>query len=147
MSSPSPEAEPRRRRRRRGVLFALLIGLAAFGLVGAAAATLGGIGGQKLGADDTVVASCDTDGVTLAYTTTYDSTSGTYKVTAVTVSGINTACNTENMSVTLKDSTGASLGTGTAVVNVSASPFAQSVTIAPTAAAKSVVGASVVISG
>jgi hypothetical protein len=145
MPTPSPEAEPRRRRR--GILFALLIGLAAFGLVGAAAASLGGLGGQKLGADDSVVASCDTDGVTLAYTNTYDPTTGVYRVTAVTVSGINTACNTESMSVTLKDSTGASLGTGTAVVNVSAAPFAQTVTIAPTAAAKSVVGAAVVISG
>jgi hypothetical protein len=146
MSSPSPEAEPRRRHRR-GILLALLIGLAAFGLVGAAAASLGGLGGQKLGADDTVVASCDTDGVTLAYTTAYDATSGVYRVSAVTVSGINTACNTENMSVTLKDSTGASLGTGTAVVNVSVAPFSQTVTIAPTAAAKSVVGAAVVITG
>jgi hypothetical protein len=145
MPTPSPEAEPRRRRR--GVLFALLIGLAAFGLVGAAAASLGGLGGQKLGADDTVVASCDTDGVTLAYTTAYDATAGTYKVTGVTISGINTACNTETMAVTLRDSTGASIGTGSAVVNVSAAPFAQTVTIAPTAAAKSVVGASVVISG
>jgi hypothetical protein len=145
MSTPSPEAEPRRRRR--GILFALLIGLAAFGLVGAAAATLGGLGGQKLGADDTVVASCDTDGVNLAYTNTYDSTSGNYKVTAVTISGINTACNTETMSVTLRDGTGASIGTGSAVVNVSAAPFSQTVAIAPTASAKAVVGAAVVISG
>jgi hypothetical protein len=145
MSSPSPEEEPRRRRR--GVLFALLIGLAAFGLVGAAAASLNGLGGQKLGADDTVVASCDTDGVTLAYTNTYDQPTGMYRVTAVTVSGINTACNTEQMSITLKDAGGNSIGTGTAAVNVTVAPFSQTVTIAPTASAKAVVGAAVVISG
>jgi hypothetical protein len=145
MSTPSPEAEPRRRRR--GILFALLIGLAAFGLVGAAAASLNGLGGQKLGADDTVVASCDTDGVNLAYTNAYDATTGIYRVTAVTISGINVACNTESMSVTLKDNTGASLGTGTAVVNVAGPGFAQTVAIAPTASAKAVVGAAVVISG
>jgi hypothetical protein len=141
MSTPSPEAEPPRRRR--SVLFALLIGLAAFGLVGAAAASLGGLSGQKLGADDSVVASCDTDGVTLAYTTAYDATSGVYRVTGVTVGGINAACSGESMSVTLKDGTGASLGTGTASVGGTS----QAVTIAPTAAAKSVVGAAVVISG
>ena len=141
MSTPSPEAEPRRRRR--GVLFALLIGLAAFGLVGAAAASLGGLGGQKLGADTGVVASCDTDGVTLAYTNAYDAVSGEYVVTDVTVSGINAACAGENMSVTLKDGTGASLGTGSATVGGTS----QAVTLAPTASAKAVVGAAVVISG
>jgi hypothetical protein len=144
-NTSSPETTPRRRRR--PVLFALLIGLAAFGLVGAAAATLGGLGGQKLGADNTVVASCDTDGVTLAYTNTYDTATSAYKVTAVTVSGINTACNTETMSVTLRDSTGASLGTGSAVVNVAVAPFSQTLAIAPTASAKGAVGAALVITG
>jgi hypothetical protein len=141
MSTPSPEAEPRRRRR--GILFALLIGLAAFGLVGAAAATLGVSGGQNLGANDVVVASCDTNGVTLAYTNSYSA--GTYNVTSVTVSGIDTACAGETMSVTLSGAGGTSLGSGTAVVPVGGGT--QAVTIAPVAPAKSVLGASVVISG
>jgi hypothetical protein len=141
MSTPSPEAEPRRRRR--GVLFALLIGLAAFGLVGAAAASLGGLGGQKLGADASVVASCDTDGVNLAYTNAYDPASGVYRVTGVTVSGIDAACAGETLSVTLKDSGGASLGTGSGTV----AGASLAVTLAPTASANAVVGAAVVISG
>lgn len=141
MSEPSPEAEPRRRRR--GILFALLIGLAAFGLVGAAAASLNGLGGQKLGADDTVVASCDTDGVALAYTNSYDPATGVYRVSSVTVSGIAAACATETISVTLRDGTNANLGSGTATVGGTS----QAVAIAPTASAKAVTGAAVVISG
>ena len=48
--------------------------LAVFAYVHCAAASLGGISGASIGADSTVVASCDTDGVTTSYTTSYDGT-------------------------------------------------------------------------
>ena len=66
-------------------------------------------------------------------------------MTSVTVSGIDTACAGETMSVTLSGAGGASLGSGTAVVPVGGGT--QAVTITPVAPAKLVLGASVVISG
>ena len=43
--------------------------LLAMGISGAAAASLGGLSGGSLGADDQVIASCDTDGISSSYTT------------------------------------------------------------------------------
>jgi hypothetical protein len=136
------DPQPENRRRRRGVLFALLFALAAFGLVGAAAATLGGLGGQKLGADDGTVLSCDTDGVTLAYATSYDAASSQYVVTAVNVTGIAAPCVGETISVTLHDAANTTVSSGTATV----AGATQLVTITPVSA-KAVTGAAVVITG
>ena len=55
-------------------------GLAVTGGVFASAASLGGVESANLGSSATVVASCDTDGVTVDYSTAYDSASGTYLV-------------------------------------------------------------------
>ena len=143
MINERSQPEPRSRVRGRGPVVAVLAGLLAFGVVGAAAASLGGLGGKNLGADDSVVASCDTDGVSIAYTNAYDATSGLYKVTSVTVSGIAATCSGQSMSVTLRDTANVSLGTGTAIV----AGTSQAVAIAPTASAKLVTGAAVVITG
>jgi hypothetical protein len=139
--------DPKSSRRRKATL-AVLLGFATTGVLAASAASLGGLSSKNLGADDTVVAACDANGVTVSYTTAYDALLGGYKVTSAVVAGIAPACNNQAISVTLRDGTGASLGTATGTV-VSPGPgdgtFA--VNYAATVSAKAVVGASVVISG
>jgi hypothetical protein len=77
---------------RKATVIAGGLGVLAFGGVIASAATLGTISNASLGAGVQVVASCDTNGVTVAYQTTFDATLGKYKVTSVDVSGIDAAC-------------------------------------------------------
>lgn len=82
----------------------LLGGLAAASLAGvvvAAAATLGGVSVNQLGAGSAVVSSCDDDGVALDYVVAFDGGSGTYVVTDVDVSGIDAACGGAELSVAL----------------------------------------------
>lgn len=93
--------------RSRRTLLAVLGGIVAFAIVVGAAASLGGLTSTNLGADDNVVASCDTDGITSAYTTLYNTavTPGAafagYKVNDVTIAGVAAACTGQAMSVTL----------------------------------------------
>ena len=132
-------------KRRKRIGAALLAGAAALGVVGASAASLGGITSNSLGADTAVVGSCDTDGVTLAYTNGYDAALGRYQTTSVGVTGIAVACAGKSLLLTLKDATGVSLGTGTV-----ASISGTSATVAmggSGANANLVVGAAAVISG
>ena len=124
----------------------VLIALAVFGLFGgvvASAATLGGLTSRREGAGDTLVAACDTDGVSVAYTTAYSATTGKYQVTVATVSGISGACNGQSLAITLRGTGGASLGAGSATV-VSTS---QAVPITGGAAADTVSGVAIVITG
>lgn len=112
---------------------------AAFGM----AASLGGNTSGSLGADDAVVASCDTDGVTTAYAQVYNTTgSPGYKVDTVTVGGIAAACNGESISAVLTGAAGASLETVTGTVS------GTSVTLdfAATTLVESVAGIHIVIS-
>ena len=113
-----------------------------FGIVAAAAASLGGVTSPSLGADVVTVSSCDTDGVTLAYTNSYDSTLGRYQTTSVAISGINVACNTKTASLTLKDSASASLASGSAVIAAGAATITLS---GSGANANAVTGAAVLI--
>ncbi len=125
-----------------GVLLAAAVGA---GLAGASAATLGGITSQGLGADDQVVSTCDSDGMTSAYTTAYSATAQTYQVTVVTFSGVNAACNGKSVSLTLRNGT-TSLGTTTAAsITVAASSF--SITLSSPIAATSINGLSLLITG
>ena len=135
-------AAPQRHTR---IVAAIIAGAAAIGVVGASAASLGGITSNSLGADTAVVGSCDSDGVTLAYTNTYDATLGRYQTTSVGVSGIAAACAGKALALTLKDATGVSLGSGTvaAIVGTTAT-----VTLGGSGAnANAVVGAAAVITG
>lgn len=109
----------------------------------AMAASLGGLSAQQLGANTTVVAPCDTNGVNLTYTTGYNATAGRYDVTSATVSGIAAACTGQNLALTLADSSFAALGSGTATVTGAS----HTVTFTPTVNAEAVVRAAVVISG
>ena len=107
--------------RSRRTVLALLGGILAFALIAGAAASLGGITSGDLGADDAVVASCDTNGVTTSYTSVYSAT-GTagYKVDDVTVGGISDNCDGQSMTVTLTGASNAELGTITQAVPTAA---------------------------
>jgi hypothetical protein len=98
-------------------VLAVLGGILVFALVVAAAASLGGITSATLGADDSVVASCDTNGVTTAYSSVYNTTTTAgFKVNDVTVGGIDDACDGLSMTITLTGAANASLGSATQVV-------------------------------
>ena len=132
------------RSRRKRIALAVIVTATLLGVVAASAASLGGITSGNLGADTGVVASCDTDGVTLAYTNSYDATLGRYQTTSVSVSGINTACNTKAISLTLKDASNVSLASGSGTVAAGAATLTMS---GSGANANVVVGAAVVING
>lgn len=87
-------------------LIALAAGIAVTGGVFASAASLGGVQSTSLGSSATVVASCDTDGVALDYSTAYNAESGTYVVNSVTVDNINDACKGQMIEVSLENDKG-----------------------------------------
>lgn len=87
-------------------LIALAAGIAVTGGVFASAASLGGVQSTSLGSSATVVASCDTDGVALDYSTAYNAESGTYVVNSVTVDNINDACKGQVIEVSLENDKG-----------------------------------------
>ncbi|MFN8052038.1 MAG: hypothetical protein U0Q22_11405 [Acidimicrobiales bacterium] len=145
-TSTDPSTDTRsaaQRRRRRRTVGALMMSAASLAVVGASAASLGGVTSPALGADTTVVASCDTDGVTLTYTNTYDATLGRYQTTAVGVTGIDASCVGLSLSITLKNGAGTSLGGGTVG---SISGTSESVTLSGAGAdASAVAGAAIII--
>jgi hypothetical protein len=120
---------------RKRTLLALLLSLVVFGGVFATANTLNGITSAKVSADNTTIASCDPDGVSTSYGTAWDTTDKRYEVTSVTVSGVADTCDGETLSVSLTDSTGAQIGTGsTAIPTSAATSFV--VTLSTAASAK-----------
>ncbi len=129
----------------RRILIALAGGVLSAGLVGASAATLGGLTGASLGADDQIVAACDTDGITVGYTTSYSAAAQTYQVTAVNFTAVNAACNAKAASVSLRNGT-TNLGT-TNVASITVAASAFSITLGAAVTASSVNGLSLVISG
>lgn len=141
--------------RMKGRLIAgLLLGATVFAAVFGMAASLGGIDADKLGADDQVIAACDTTGgiassYTVAYTTT--GTAG-YKVGDVTISKIDDSCNGGKMSITLTGASSAKLAEKTVPVAVNSTAVtpdtSDTVSFSDTnTLAESVTGIHVVISG
>lgn len=82
---------------------AVLGTLAAFGFLTASASTLGGVSSAGVGADQTIVAACDNDGIALDYTTTYNANTNSYRTSAVTLSGVAAACQGKTYKVALSD--------------------------------------------
>lgn len=130
---------------KRRILISVLIALVVFAGVLAMAASLGGITSATVGADDTVVASCDTDGVTASYATAWDATDERYEITSVTVGGVSDTCDGQTMSVSLTDSSGAQIGTGSMAIPTSAAT-SHTVTLSTAPSAELTVGLHVVIS-
>jgi hypothetical protein len=84
---------------------AVLGALIAAALVSASAATLGGLNSDTLGANDDVVAACDTNGIDMSYSYAYNAASQWYDVTAVNFTNVNAACDTLSASISLANGT------------------------------------------
>ena len=128
------------------ILIAVAVALAVFGGTFAFAASLGGVTTGSVGDSAAVVASCDTDGVTTAFSTpSWDATDKHYDMSSMDITGINAACDTHPIRVTLTDSTGASLGEATGTVG-SVTSGQATVTFASPVYTQDVEGVEVVIS-
>jgi hypothetical protein len=117
------------------LLVSLIAGTAVFGSVFAFAASLNGVDSDNLGADDDVVASCDTDGITTSYTVAYAAANDRWEVTHVVVGGLAALCEGETLSLTLTDSTDAVIGTASALVGPTTTSQSFDVTEDPSAEA------------
>jgi hypothetical protein len=123
-------------------LIAVAVALAVVGGTFAFAASLGGVTTGTVGDSATVVASCDTDGVTTSFSSpAWDSGLKHYGVSTLAVSSINAACNGDTIKATLTDSGGASLGEATGSV----ASGAASLTFSPAVASSAVQGIEIVI--
>ncbi len=118
--------------------------LIAVGALTASAATLGRLDSTSLVPGQSVVASCNTAGIALAYTNVYDAASNDYQTTAVTLSGVATSCVGKHYQLTLTDGV-AVLGESTGTVTLVAG--SQTVTLTAPASARAVTHASLVITG
>ena len=100
-----------------------------FSLIAASAASLNGISTAELGADSTVVASCDADGVDVDYNWNYiNGDPGLFDVVSVDVSGIDSACNGFDLYVELGDQS-VSLGSGSVnAIDTSSQPVTVAIT-------------------
>ena len=117
---------------------------AGFGLVTAHAALLP-VSSARVGAGEGIVAACDTDGVSVAYTNVFDTTIADYRTTGVTVSGLAAACTGRVLSVTIRSSVDASLWQGSATV--AASSVAMSVPSVPLVRSAAIAGWAVTVTG
>ncbi len=104
--------------RQKKTLFAFVLALTIFGAVYGFAATLN-VGTNQLSAGNAAVASCETVGTpTGTYAVAYDSTLPGYKVSLVTVTGIDAACVGKTVAVQPTGALNVALGaplTGTAI--------------------------------
>ncbi len=119
-------------------------GLAAFGILTASAASLGGLTSSSLGADNTVIASCDTDGITMTNTNAYDAATNAYKTGSISLAGVNAACNAKAYKLTLSDGA-ASLNETSGTLTVTAG--AATLTLSASVDSKSITKTALVISG
>lgn len=107
----------------------VLAALATSAVAGSALAAQLGLAGSKVGAGNTAVVACDTDGFTQSYTTSRG------KVTAVTVGGIaDPACEGGALAVTLTNSAGTSIGRAgpqTVPTDGDALPNSMTLTLSP----------------
>jgi len=105
-----------------------------FGGFVAIAASLGGLTTDNLGADNSAVAACDTDGVTTTYTISYDATDARHEVATTDVGGVAGGCVGQTVTVTLTNAAGTALDTSSATaaspttsVNTTTAPDAEAV--------------------
>jgi hypothetical protein len=120
----------------RRTIAGVVAGLTVFGAVFAMAASLGPITSGQVGASDAAVTACDTDGVTTSYASSWDATDERYEVTSVTVTGIANACDGRPLSVSLTQTDGTQIGSGTVTVPSDALAFTATVTLSTAASAQ-----------
>jgi hypothetical protein len=130
---------------RKRTMIAILAGLLVFASVFAMAASLGGITSTEVGADNTVVAACDTDGVTTSYATGWDAVDKRYEITSVTVGSVSDTCDGDTLSVTLTNAAGDQIGTGSLAIPTSAAT-SHVVALSTASSAKLTEGVHVLIS-
>ena len=107
-----------------------------------------GVSGRTLGAGTAVVASCDTDGVTLSYASTYDTTSGTYRTASVTVNGLSNACDGKSLDITLRGASNVIISSGSIpLLSLPIGATVATLAFLPTVTAASITGAAIVITG
>jgi hypothetical protein len=133
---------------KRRMLFASLLALTIFGAVYGFAATLN-VGTNTLSAGNAAVASCQASGTpTGTYTVAYDSTVPGYKVSGVTVTGMDPGCNGKTVAVTLTGAASASLASGSATYNSAGSNTTVLIpSLSANPAAALVTGVSVAVNG
>jgi len=126
----------------------IVAGVVFSGIYGLAASL--GVSSQSLGAGNSVVAACQATTLTATYNTAYDSAVPGYKVSTVTVNGLDTTsgtnCASKAYKVTLIGTSNTSLGEATGNTPASGTSF-TSATFSPTVSAASVLGVHVVITG
>jgi hypothetical protein len=127
------------RKIRAGVVGLLVAGA---GVTASAAASLGGLNVNTLGADDAIIASCDSDGIDVDYVVVYNATAGRYDVSDVVLSGVAAACDGLTVRVALRDGANAAISTGTGVAGASGTVSVD----VTNASAEAVQGVAVVIS-
>ncbi len=126
-------------------LFSIVLALTIFGAVYGFAATLN-VGANALSAGNASVASCQASGTpTGTYAVAYDSTLGGYKVSGVTVTGLDAGCATKAVSVTLTGAANANLASLAGTVPAGGGSLA--LTPGSTVSAASITGVSVAING
>ena len=126
-------------------LFAFVLALTIFGAVYGFAATLN-VGTDQLSAGNASVASCQASGTpTGTYSVAYDSTLPGYKVSGVTVTGLDSNCAGKTVSVTLTGTGNSNLGTVTGAVPGGGGSLAM--TPGSSISAAAVTGISVAING
>lgn len=122
---------------------AVLAGLAVTGIVGAAAASFGGLDAESLGSESTVVAACDTEGgIDVGFTTSF--ADGDYVVDSVDFSEVDDECAGLDFDVTLTDGDGDAIGSADGTVALDSNRFSVSFS---GVTAESVEGVALVISG
>ena len=100
--------------------------------VASAAASLLTVTAKGLASGNGTVARCDTNGVAIAYTNSYDSTTADYRTTTVTVSEIDSGCTGAIIELTIRKTTGAAIYQASATIAGTTLTFTPSPTIVPT---------------
>ena len=99
--------------------------------VASAAASLLTVTAKGLAAGNGTVARCDTNGVAIAYTNSYDSTTANYRTTTITVSEIDSGCTGATIELTIRETTGAAIYQTSATIAATTLTFTPSPTIVP----------------
>ena len=115
------------------------------GIIVASAATLGGLTADNLGADNTLLDSCNDGGLSIAYGNTYDPTGQQFVVANAVISSIDPGCVGQVMNVQLTGTDGTALSASTPLTLTNA--VSQTVTFSAPAASEAVEGAAIVITG